>query len=511
MKRSVSILMIVLLLGVPMFTARTAGQEPGETGFASIDAFIEDEMDASRIPGVALAIVEGGQVTHMRGFGDAGSGAEVTPQTLFPIGSLTKSMTALAIMQLVEAGSVDLDAPVRDYLPWFTVADDDAAGRISIRHLLNQTSGLSRQTGIELIVEQGDADLEETVRSLASAELNRPVGERFEYSNANYAVLSLVVQEVSGLPFGDYLREHIFAPLGMTSATTSLAEAEDRNLTDVHRYWFGWPVRSGLSELPGHEPAFVSVEDMATYVTMYLNDGRHGDRQIVSPESIREMLAPATDEVSRTLLGTEFTYQYGMGWFAGPFGGVEDARWHLGELPTFNAWMVLEPEQDRAVVVLTNSGSQMPWPGANEVMSRIPIGVVNLLDGEAPPEGMSLSRFYLVFDLVAVAIVGLQVAALARLALRPLAGRAIAVPLLWEVMLVAGILIGVPALTGMSWPGWFQSVPDLTIVLLAIAGLWLLTAIVRTWRIVRVARLRGVELGAGSRHSSDEGTVAPAG
>jgi len=162
------------------------------------------------------------------------------------------------------------------------------------------------------------------------------------------------------------------------------------------------------------------------------------------------------------------------------------------------------------VVVLTNSGSQMPWPGANEVMSRIPIGVVNLLDGEAPPEGMSLSRFYLVFDLVAVAIVALQVAALARLALRPLAGRAIAVPLLWEVMLVAGILIGVPALTGMSWPGWFQSVPDLTIVLLAIAGLWLLTAIVRTWRIVRVARLRGVERGTESRHSSDEGTVAPA-
>ena len=89
-------------------------------------------MAAWRIPGVAVAIFEGGPVTHLRGFGDAGGGAEVTPQTLFPIGSLTKSMTALAIMQLVEAGSVDLDAPVRDYLPWFTVADDDAAGRISI-------------------------------------------------------------------------------------------------------------------------------------------------------------------------------------------------------------------------------------------------------------------------------------------------------------------------------------------------------------------------------------------
>lgn len=109
-----------------------------------IDACIEREMRRLKIPGVALAIVEGDQIVHRRGFGQARPGGEApTPHTPLFIGSLTKSFTALAVMQLVEAGKVDLDAPVQRYLPWFRVADPQASARITVRHLLNQTSGLS--------------------------------------------------------------------------------------------------------------------------------------------------------------------------------------------------------------------------------------------------------------------------------------------------------------------------------------------------------------------------------
>jgi hypothetical protein len=174
-----------------------------------------------------------------------------------------------------------------------------------------------------------------------------------------------------------------------------------------------------------------------------------------------------------------------MGWFVGPFGAQDDARWHLGELPSFNAWMVLLPESDRAVIVLTNAGSQLPLAGANEVMSRIPIGVVNLLDGQSPPTGSSLTRFYLVFNAIVAAIVALQLLALWRLARRPtpsLRVRAL-LPLVWEFALPALILLGVPGATGMSWRAAFMSMPDLTLVLLVIAGLWLITGLLRAGRI----------------------------
>lgn len=108
-----------------------------------IDAFVERERVASGLPGVSLAIVSGGDPPHVRGFGDDGRGKPITGDTPFPIGSLTKSFTALLIRQMIDAGQVDADAPVRRYLPWFRVADSEVSSRITLRHLLNQTSSFS--------------------------------------------------------------------------------------------------------------------------------------------------------------------------------------------------------------------------------------------------------------------------------------------------------------------------------------------------------------------------------
>src|SRR5512147_865422 len=120
-----------------------------QTSYEAIDHYIEQQMQHLHIPGAALAIVEGDQIVHLRGFGLAcPNGAAPTPQTPFFIGSLTKSFTALAVMQLVEAGKVELDAPVQRYLPWFRVADLQASSQMTVRHLLNQTSGLPMSAGM---------------------------------------------------------------------------------------------------------------------------------------------------------------------------------------------------------------------------------------------------------------------------------------------------------------------------------------------------------------------------
>ena len=156
---------------------------------AAIDRYVRSEMDAQRIPGLALGIVHGDRIVHVQGFGEADrSGRQVTPETPFPIGSVTKSFTALAIMQLSEAGRVQLDAPVQRYLPWWRVADPDASTQITVRHLLYQVSGLSKATGNAYATsgDTHDSALEDRVRALRDAELTEPVGTTWQYSNANY-------------------------------------------------------------------------------------------------------------------------------------------------------------------------------------------------------------------------------------------------------------------------------------------------------------------------------------
>lgn len=471
------------------------------TTYERIDRFVTDQMSGSRIPGAALAIVEGDQISHSQGFGDSG-GTAITPQTPFAIGSLTKSFTALSIMQLVEAGKVVLDAPVQQYVAWFEVADADASAQITVRQLLNQTSGLSRATGIRPLLEQRSETIEQYVRSLRDADLNRPVGESYEYSNANYVTLGLIVETVSGQHYGDYIREHIFKPLDMRASYTSFDEGRQNGMSDLHQFWFGLPIATQTPNLPSLIPAgflVASAEDMAHYLSMYLNDGAYQGRQILSPAGIRAMLAPATNEFQRTLLGTEFTARYGMGWFTGPFGDTP-ALWHLGELPTFNAWMIVLPETNQAVVVLINAGNQVPIAGANEVFSRIPIGITQILAGNEPPSGMSLTRFYFWFDLIALAIVGIQTWRLMRLLRYPSARlsrpRSLAlalqvarrtIPLVWEIGLSILIFAAVPMLTGVGWRGNFTSTPDLVIVLLMISGLWLAAGLVRIGKLAGMA------------------------
>lgn len=168
-----------------------------EKDFAAIDAYITEQMNDLGVPGMALGIVENGQIAHLQGFGVAdSSGRAVTPQTPFYIASVTKSFTALAVMQLVEAGKIDLDAPVQQYLPWFELADKEASAKITVRNLLNHASGISEKDGNRFWAsEQG---LEEFVRDFDAVQLTQPVGSTYQYSNINFGIAGLIVEKVSG-------------------------------------------------------------------------------------------------------------------------------------------------------------------------------------------------------------------------------------------------------------------------------------------------------------------------
>ncbi|HET9981921.1 MAG TPA: serine hydrolase domain-containing protein, partial [Ktedonobacterales bacterium] len=131
----------------------------------AVDDYVTARMEAARIPGLSAVIVKGDQIVFLKGYGRADSSdRQVTPQTPFIIGSISKTFTALALMQLVEAGKVDLDAPVQRYLPWFRIANPAASAQITVRSLLNHTSGLPQKADTFLWTDQDDGVLERTVR-----------------------------------------------------------------------------------------------------------------------------------------------------------------------------------------------------------------------------------------------------------------------------------------------------------------------------------------------------------
>src|SRR5215212_8596203 len=171
--------LVVLGMTQALATGNNSSQADGQD-FDAIDAYVQEQMQEMRIPGAALGIVKGDKIVHLEGFGNADdSGREVTPQTPFKIGSMSKSFTALATMQLVEDGKVDLDAPVQRYIPWFRVADPEASSRITVRHLLNQTSGIPTSAGLTYM-HKGDSSndaLEKEVRAMSNVELTHTTGE----------------------------------------------------------------------------------------------------------------------------------------------------------------------------------------------------------------------------------------------------------------------------------------------------------------------------------------------
>jgi CubicO group peptidase (beta-lactamase class C family) len=338
---------------------------PKDPSYEAIDASIAGQMRRLNIPGVSLAIVEGNQIVHTRGFGRARPGGEApAPQTPFFIGSLTKSFTALAIMQLVEAGKVALDAPVQRYLPWFRVADTQASAQMTVRHLLNQTSGLPllpSEAALAYFDDRPDA-AERQARALSTLKLTRPVGSKFGYCNTNYNLLGLIVEAASGESYADYIQQHIFDPLEMRHSHMSKAAAQRDGLAMGHRYWFGHPVPTPNLSIPVSSLAsgqlISSAEDMAHYLIAYLNGGcycgRRGGAQILSGAGIQKLTRGVAEwKEMGFLIG-----HYGMGWVTQEYGQTRIIS-HSGTVPDYGAFMALIPEQRKGIVLLYNVNHAM--------------------------------------------------------------------------------------------------------------------------------------------------------
>lgn len=485
-----------------------AAQAPAAPTFAAIDAHIERQMRELRIPGLALAIVQGDQVVHLKGFGVAGpEGRAVTGQTPFKIASIAKPMTGVAAMQLVEAGKLELDAPVQHYLPWFRVADPAASAQITPRHLLYHTSGLPTLVGITYAL-TGDARsdaLEARVRELATVQLSRPPGQAYEYSNAGYIVLGLLVQEISGQPFEQYMAEHVFGPLQMRQTFTDWEEAQRHGAAIGHRFWFGQPVPGQLpvdrASVPAGAHLAASAEDVAHFLVAQLNGGRFGQAAILSPEGIATMQRPVIPTA-------DASGWYAMDWGAFPLGG-EPALLKGGDMTDTKSQVVLLPERRLGLVVLMNANRGLHAQLGDIRLPALAYNAAELLAGQEPTTFPVSPVPTLLYAAVLVAVV-LQAAGMARTVVllrrwrgeperrpqtRAQRGLRLWLPLLLNLGWGAVALLGVPALIGLPFEFGLYIAPDLFSVLLVsgvVAIGWAIVRSVLIWRIARTRPAAGV-------------------
>lgn len=390
----------MLLLAFPASMPASAGTTAADLD--EIDRFVAERLRANNLPGVALAVTAGDRVLLLKGYGVARSGEPVTARTQFRIGSLSKSFTAAAILQLVEAGEVDLDAPVADYLPEFRVGDP-RGGQITVRHLLNHTSGLADQAYSAGAHPPAGA-IAERVADLASARLVADPGTSFNYFNLNYAVAARLVEVVAGEPFARYVERHLLEPLGMddtfAAATSTEAVQEAQRLAQGHVLVYGRPVARAEQEgfLGGYGGMVSTAADLATWLSVQSGLDDAVADGVLSPEALRVMHTPPGDVDS----------DYGMGWLRGDPGEQFDLA-HTGVLSTFYAEQSLTADGYGVVLLFNSYNALVDYHGFSAGVARL------LHADQAPRQWLSANTLGLLLAALTVLTLALRVRAMFRL------------------------------------------------------------------------------------------------
>jgi CubicO group peptidase (beta-lactamase class C family) len=355
----------------------------------SIEDFIDTEMPASGVPGLAYAVVTDGEITSVgaRGVVTTGGATEVTPDTPFVIGSISKSFTALAVMQLVEAGDVDLDAEISQYLDGFS---SQPAGAITIRQLLSHTSGFSTFQGNASHTDatSGKDELARQVDALAEVKPAYEPDERWEYSNTNYQILGRLIEVVSGQEYQAYVAVNILQPVGMEHSFVADGEIHESMATG-HRPWF-WtkrPLPENATDR-GSAPQggiVASAGDLALYMQMMMN----GEDDVLSAEGKALMMRPAS----------ELSTFYGFGWYLDAENGT---AWHSGLSPGFETLATMVPSEQKGVIVLVNANGGIGFGETTQLRNGITARAMGLDYGG---EGSRWSQKTLFIGLVLLPIV----------------------------------------------------------------------------------------------------------
>lgn len=317
---------------------------------AAIEKALDDRRKELGIPGIALVIVKDDQIIYLKGLGykDLDKKLPVTPDTRFAIGSASKAFTAMLAAMSADAGKLSLDDSPKRFLPYFTLRDQDAAAKITIRDLLAHRSGLNRT---DLAMVTGVLNREELIKVAGMAKPTAKLGEKFQYQNVMYTAAGEAVAKAENSTWDKLIADRIFKPLGMKNSDTSAAAMQKSK-----DYSFGYdynPATKETRHLPQREIAAAapagainsSARDMAQWLRLMLANGSINGRRLVSEKNF--------DELVRKQINIAGSVDYGLGWFLRQWSGHKVVE-HGGNIDGFNSQVALMPDQKLGFVLLTN-------------------------------------------------------------------------------------------------------------------------------------------------------------
>ncbi len=333
---------------------QTQTSAPGKLD--ALDEFVNRVREHWNVPGLGLGIIQNGKVIFAKGYGfrNVEQKLPVTTRTLFPIGSTSKSFTALALAVLSDDGKVDWDTPVRQYLPAFQLQDQVATERMTVRDLLTHRSGLARH---DLVWYSSSFTRKQMVERLRYLEMSKDFRSTFQYNNLMFMTAGYLAGEVSGLGWEGLVRKRLLDPLDMRA--TNFSDADSQQSPD---YALPYAEIKGVVKRVPFKPIEEigpagsinsNIEEMLHYAQMLLDKGQYGGRQVVSEAGVKQVHSP------QMVMGTaprfaELGYPaYGMGWVIQSYRGHHYV-WHNGGIDGFYALFCLLPNDNLGLVILSN-------------------------------------------------------------------------------------------------------------------------------------------------------------
>ena len=327
-----------------------------------IDDLVRQTMKSWRIPGLALVVVQGDKIVYLNGFGvrEAGKPETVTPDTVFPIASCTKSFTTLAMGMLVDEGKLRWDDLVRKHVPYFRLTDPLADAAVTLRDVVCHRTGVAAH---DLLWYGSGWGLEERIRHACKLDLDQPFRASFRYQVVFFDAAGAAVGTASGASWEDFVQKRILEPLEMKSSSC-LFPAKAANLASPHRKdAAGKPSVITRFPMASAYPAgsvHATAKDLANYLRFQLGDGTWKGKRLISRENLAE---PHTPQVTLRRTGalkalnpeTLFLH-YGMGWIVGAYHG-QPLISHSGGTFGFASEVAFLPEANRGIVILSNGGA----------------------------------------------------------------------------------------------------------------------------------------------------------
>lgn len=345
--------------------AMTSAASPVDPIEARLDRILTQAIGEGGKPGIAVAVQRGSEVVYSKGFGyaDIEHRVPVTADTVFPVGSITKTMTGLAIAQLVAAGRIDLDAPAGKYVPGLPSPVRDAR----VRHLLNHTSGIVNYIELPEFPRGAERAVtrEEVLGWFATRPLQFTPGSRYNYTNSGTFLLGLIIEHVTGQSYDEYVRQHIFSPFGMQH--TSMAGWRTLVEHRARGYRHG---EAGWLNAPRYDPlvAFSAGAAMST-----IGDMLKYQQGVFAGTSTSAAVRERLHQLDRLSDGTLVPYSLGCLVHVELDG--HHRIMHSGDISGFSAHYSYYPDDDTTIVVLTNSDNGVPPVSLEAKLARVVLGI----------------------------------------------------------------------------------------------------------------------------------------